>query len=315
MGLWSFLNRPLFGTRILLSWNEPYWWGRRLRNEAIPRALFMAACAMTGAATMLLLDSTVFGWQVGFNAATILGVLFGWGLGTLPFSRVDDNMGQVQVREDLIRRERSLPSLVYLVWETHKWPYAAIQRCVLVPGHALGKRFSILAIATDQSVDLVAVPNRIDLEMLVRLLQEQGVNVSVGQSLPKKYTQAGFFKNRGLMLGFAGISLLGLLIGLERHLGQGGGQKPAPVADVPQRAPFEELEAIKRQLPRGPAAADRDQVQRPVPPPPPATKIPPPPQTRGFMSDHPDREGLRSTRRLSPPSPAGFAPPAPPGPP
>jgi hypothetical protein len=196
--------------------------------------------------------------------------------------------GSVQIKKEGVRRVRRYTSQAFF-WmiyttETQDWPYEAITGCQLIPSTTLEKSFSLLPIATDESMDMIAVPKSVNLKELVTLLQRGGVAVSLGKSIPWEYAKK---KNQSpLLIPFAVTSAAIMLVGLVLSVGPGAGaadKVDAGPADLnPLRARAEELKkehqkAFEEMRAAGSELASPARLGIPASPPGVSQQVPPPP--------------------------------------
>jgi hypothetical protein len=97
------------------------------------------------------------------------------------------------------------------MFEEANRPYDAIQQCVIVPGQALGKSFSVLLFGGGGEWELVGVPKRIDLQQLANFLSSRRVGVSSANFVPPDFTRP---INLPVSLGLAAVGLMLLVGGL-----------------------------------------------------------------------------------------------------
>jgi hypothetical protein len=98
--------------------------------------------------------------------------------------RKDDLRGTVHLGREHIRWQRVISSPFRLVSEETTWPYEVIERCVLIPGEAIGKRFALLIIFYDDSYQILGIRPWVDLKKVGRLIKSHGVDVGLGKRIP-----------------------------------------------------------------------------------------------------------------------------------
>lgn len=245
---WLFWEFPSFGSS--LKWKEPYWYPVRLRGDVLRR--FAVVLAVWAGATG--------GFLVAFAGnANSPGIGLGIGLGTIfaafavlaVFFRLDHVAGRVRFGETQIYRNRDFNKLLsrrhWTEWA--EWPYAAIDRCVIVPADSLGKSFSVMLLWLGSERERVGIPQSIDLERVRRHLKAMGVTIEYGRAIPAEYTEP---MERKIPIVAGAIGAAVLLVGLGFHADKVGGLAPQ------QAAAEEEREAEPAGLGEGPERLPND---------------------------------------------------------
>lgn len=237
MSLWDVLTKQRGLGSAAFRWNEPPLCRIRLRGDLWQRAAILLAA--WGAATGVLL--VLFAFNVkppGISLAIGLGAVFGFGPAMLIlFLSRGQVGGRVTIDGEGIRRHRNYASLTLTgMWgEWAEWPYAAIERCVIVPGKALEQSFSVMLLSIDSGWEIVGVPGRTDLQNLAKFLTSRGVTVSQGKSVP-----AAFLSRYSLPIagGAAAVGIVFLGGGIGTYLVKAGGpQIAAANRNMPEPEP------------------------------------------------------------------------------
>ncbi len=167
-----------------LRWREPMGYRLRLRGDLGLRLL--TACGGWALATGVLCGLFAINVQPpGLGLAVCLGAVFGLGPATLLlFLRKPHVSGRIRADEAGLHRVRFYASLTEMWSEETVWPYEALSEAVITPGAALGQSFSLLLLGTGEEAEIIALPQRLERDALVRLLASKGVSVRVAPDVP-----------------------------------------------------------------------------------------------------------------------------------
>ena len=199
MGLRDILTMEIGGRKASFRWNEPACYRLRLRGDLWLR-LALALAGWAAATGVLLVLFAINVNPPGIALAAGLGLVFGLGPAVLLLFLGESHVsGRVRIDDDGIHRHRTYAALTLTgIWsESSDWPWAAIERCVIVPGEEIGRSFSILLLSVGGDSEPVAVPRRISLKSLAKHCSARGVSVAHGAKLPARL-------HRGLHPGIAG---------------------------------------------------------------------------------------------------------------
>ena len=186
MGLRDILTKPIGGTRAAFHWNEPTWYPLRLRGDLWLRLACIAA-GWAGATGVMCILFAINVRPPGIPLAIGLGAVFGLGPACLALLlRRGHLAGRVKIDEDGIRRQRTHASVLMLEAEWEHWPFAAIEKCTIVPPQVTGRGFSLMLLASQSGMDVLGVPRKIELQKLGKYLAGHGVSVVAGKAVPEK---------------------------------------------------------------------------------------------------------------------------------
>lgn len=289
MGLWKILTTPI-GNK--LSWREPFFLGTRLRNRLMHKLAAMAVCLVVGVVGMLIVAGKPTGPRESYAPAVLVGLL-GAGMLILVFGiRADDHSGTVKFRGEEIQRKRNLSGLEMLggwaIFQTETWPYSSIRECRIIPGGTSGHRFSVLEIYTGREIDWIGVPQRVDLDRLIRRLEIENVPVSRGLAISPESASIPVGIHMPDLIAFLVITALMIVAGCYMFANKQDNPQADARDDLLARAGMPELDR-EDWLPDGfsggappPPPPPPPQRQETVPPPPPPrrqeTAIPTPPE-------------------------------------
>ncbi|HEX5106760.1 MAG TPA: hypothetical protein VFV87_23230 [Pirellulaceae bacterium] len=237
MGLRHLMQGLGFWTDVF-KFSEPSLLRVRLRGDWWLRLAIALGAA--GAGTGLLLVLFAINNQPPNPLFTLIGglVAFVIAAGFL-FHGASSAGGRVRVCQEGIQRKRSYAGFGAQMFEEANWPYEAVQQCVIVPGQALGKPFSVLMVGGGGEWELVGIPRKIDLAQLAGFLQSRGVAVSSANFVPQEFTKP---INLPLSLLVGALGFLMLLVGsgfyAVRAIGPGQPNVAQAGPDLPQPAAF-----------------------------------------------------------------------------
>ena len=180
MGLWKLLTMRIGGRR-LMRWNEPIFFGMKVQNRVKSRLAILAAFLAVPTSVIAVCALT----NTELPNVLFIPFVLGFPVIFLIILRNDDHGGTVTVREMEIQRQRisgAIPHMVTICEQ--KWPYEAIDQCLIVPREKSGKAFSVLAIFAEDTVELIGIPRRIDLQVLADYIEARDVPVRFGSTVP-----------------------------------------------------------------------------------------------------------------------------------
>lgn len=185
MGVMDFFSPRISFTGPRLRWNEPYMFEARLYHYAA-RKLFIAAAGFSIAITFfLVLYSTSDNPTLTLPIALFLGTVFGSLVALIVIGR-DLAGGFIVVDKKGIHRTRASVLFLMQHYSLEDWPYEAIQQCRIVPLKNQKQSFSILEVYTDDDCDLLGLPESLNTNQLLKLLQSNGVPVSIAPGFVPK---------------------------------------------------------------------------------------------------------------------------------
>jgi hypothetical protein len=256
MGLRDIMQGLGFWTDVF-KWSEPSIVRVRLRGDWWLRlAIAMGA---GGAGTCLLLVLFAINQRPPHPVFSLIGgaIAFVIVAGFL-FHGASSASGRVRVCQEGIQRKRQYVGFGAQMFEEANWPYDAIQQCVIVPGQAIGKSFSVMMIGGGGEWELVGVPRKIDLQQLAAFLSSRRIAVSSANFIPTEYTRP---INLPVSLGLAGIGLFLLFGGLGFYVVKTFDPAGENVAQIQPAANFPQPEVVvPDQGPPPPPAAVNNQV-------------------------------------------------------
>ena len=256
MGLRDIMQGLGFWTDVF-KWSEPSIVRVRLRGDWWLRlAIAMGA---GGAGTCLLLVLFAINQRPPHPVFALIGgaIAFVIVAGFL-FHGASSASGRVRVCQEGIQRKRQYVGFGAQMFEEANWPYDAIQQCVIVPGQAIGKSFSVMMIGGGGEWELVGVPPKIDLQQLAAFLSSRRIAVSSANFIPAEYTRP---INLPVSLGLAGIGLFLLFGGLGFYVVRTFDPPGENVAQIQPAANFPQPEVVvPDQGPPPPPAAVNNQV-------------------------------------------------------
>lgn len=230
MGLRDLMQGLGFWTDVF-KWSEPSIVRVRLRGDWWLRLAI--AIGAGGAGTCLLLVLFAINQRPPHPVFSLIGgaIAFVIAAGFL-FHGASSASGRVRVCQEGIQRKRQYVGFGAQMFEEANWPYESIQQCVIVPGQAIGKSFSVLMIGGGGEWELVGVPRKIDLQQLAGFLSSRQIAVSSANFVPAEFTRP---INLPVSLAAAAIGLFMLVGGLGFYLVRTFDPNAANVAQAPQR--------------------------------------------------------------------------------
>lgn len=246
MGIWETLTKQRGLGTAAFRWQEPVFYRIQLRGDFWPRVGMLLA-AWAAAIGVLLVLFAINVSPPGMLLAVGLGAVFGFGPAMLVlFLSRDQVSGRITIDSDGIRRYRYYASLTLTgMWgEWSEWPFATIDRCVIVPRTALDRSFSVMLLSIDSEWEIVGIPSRIELQTLAKFLTSRGVAVSQGKSVPALFTSrlklpiAAAISAVGVVMAGVGVGIYVAKVGGPfgvANKGRADVRRPADVVEQPQR--------------------------------------------------------------------------------
>lgn len=215
MGVWEFLTKERGIGSAAFRWNEPSLYRIRLRSDLFTRLAIIAA-AWLGATGILLVLFAFNQDPPGVWLAFGLGIVFGLGPAMLLTMLGRNHVaGRIRLDDEGVHRQRTYASFSSQWSEWTDWPYEAIRRCEIVPPRVVGQVFALMLLSIDEETDVIAVPPRIELKQLAGYLSKQGVAVSTGKAVPRRYLAPLNVMTAVVMAGVAAVLFAG---GLTTYL-------------------------------------------------------------------------------------------------
>jgi hypothetical protein len=213
MGLRDLMQGLGFWTDVF-KWSEPSIVRVRLRNDWWLRLAI--ALGAGGVGTCLLLVLFAINQRPPHPIFALIGGAIAFVIAaSFLFHGASSASGRVRVCQEGIQRKRNYVGIGAQMFEEANWPYESIEQCVIVPGQAIGKSFSVLLVGGGGEWELVGVPRKIDLQQLANFLASRRVAVSSANFLPAQFTRP---INLPLSLGLATVGFLFLLGGLGFYM-------------------------------------------------------------------------------------------------
>lgn len=215
MGVWAFLTKERGIGRAAFRWNEPSLFRIRMRRDLFTRLAIIAAAWLIATGVLLVLFA--FNQDPpGILLAFGLGLVFGLGPALwLTMLRRDHVGGRIRLDDAGIHRQRNYASFSTQWSEWTDWPYGAIRRCEIVPPRTAGHPFALMLLSDDDETEIIAVPAQIELKQLAGHLTKQGVSVSTGKSVPRRYVTPLNVMTAVVLAGIAAVLFAG---GLATYL-------------------------------------------------------------------------------------------------
>ena len=208
MGVWEFLTKERGIGRAAFRWNEPALFRIRMRRDFFTRLAIIFAAWLIATGVLLVLFA--FNQNPpGILLAFGLGLVFGLGPALLLTMRRDHVGGRIRLDDEGIHRQRNYASFSTPWSEWRQWPYAAIRRCEIVPPRTTGQPFALLLLSDDEETEIIAVPAQVELKPLAGHLTKQGVSVSTGKSVPRRYVTPLNVMTALVMAGIAAVVFAG----------------------------------------------------------------------------------------------------------
>jgi hypothetical protein len=306
MGLRDLMQGLGFWTDVF-KWSEPSIVRVRLRGDWWLRLAIALGAGGVGTCLLLVLFAInqrpphpVFG-LIGGAIAFVIAASF-------LFHGGSSASGRVRVCQEGIQRKRNYVGVGAQMFEEANWPYESIEQCVIVPGQAIGKPFSVLLVGGGGEWELIGVPRKIDLQQLANFLGSRRVAVSSANFLPGEFMRP---INLPVSLGLAGLGLTFLLGGLVFYAVKTAGPPGANVAQAPPANPVQvQPQAPEAGPPPPPAARNERAAANQAIPPPEAAPVNPPADVPAIPDrPRPSFQGLENV--AVPPSPPAELQPAP----
>jgi len=175
MGIWNKLEKALFPGHF--RWHEPGLMWLKLRRDFVTRLLHAGARACLCVAAFL---ATPMDPVEALCAGAIVGIL----VGLYALFWPDLKTKSVILKEDAMEWNWLTISYAHPVRCWVNCPYHLIARAVIVPGEAIGQRFSVLIVSTSTSTTLLGIPRRVDPNDVGHNLAERGVAVTYAREIP-----------------------------------------------------------------------------------------------------------------------------------
>ncbi|PHS13738.1 MAG: hypothetical protein COA78_06510 [Blastopirellula sp.] len=200
------------------EWGESYCYRILLRNDILLRfatlvsvLLFATGILALGVSFIPLKNHAVNSSLliIPFFLGPLLGLMFG---GFSIFFGQENTGGKLWLRDDYIYRSRSYIDFGESWTVEERWPYDSIDKCEVIPDKTIDQWFSLLVLEFDSDkIDIIAVPDDLDLLKIAKFIQAKGVNVSQGKEIPPQFTEK---INKIFPIVFASIGIPFILIGL-----------------------------------------------------------------------------------------------------
>ena len=306
MGLRDFMRSLGYWTDVF-TWSEPSIVRVRLRDDWWLRLAIALGAGGMGTCLLLVLFAInqrpphpVFG-LIGGAIALVIAASF-------LFHGASSASGRVRVCQEGIQRKRNYVGVGAQMFEEANWPYESIEQCVIVPGHAIGKPFSVLLVGGGGEWELIGIPRKIDLQQLASFLGSRRVAVSSANFLPSEFTRP---INVPVSLGLAGMGFMFLLGGVVFYAVKTAGLPGPNVAQVPPANLVQPQPAIPHAGPPPAAVNVVDAAANQANPPPPAAAPVNPPAAVPAIPNRP-RPNFQGFENVGvPPSPPAEVQPAP----
>jgi len=177
MGFWNTLKKAFFRGHV--RWDEPFCFRMRLRREFGSRLLLAGSVLLLVFAAFSLLPVSLEGFWVG-------GLLFGFLAGGGVFLWPEVKVKSVALMDDAIECRWTTYWGEFFVVHEQRYRYDTIVRAVIVPAEALGKRFSVLVLATPLAIETLGISRRTDPQEVANFLASRGVVVAYSREIPAR---------------------------------------------------------------------------------------------------------------------------------
>jgi hypothetical protein len=215
MGVWEVLTKERGVGRAAFRWNEPALFRIRMRRDLLSRlaVIFSAWLITTGVLLVLFAFNRN---PPGIPLAFGLGLVFGVGPAmVLTLWRRDHVGGRIRIDDEGIHRHRNYASFSAQWAEWTQWPFGAISHCEIVSSRLAGQPFAVMLLTDDEEQHVLAIPPRIELKALAGFLVAQGVSVTSGKAVPRRFLAP---LNSMTALVVAGIAAVVFGVGLAVYL-------------------------------------------------------------------------------------------------
>ncbi len=286
MGIWDILTKPLKLTSAVFNWQEPMGFRLSLRGDLLIRL----GVALTVWAAVSGLFWLIFAFLVKppeLAVAMFVAVFIGLVPACLAlFLRRNHVSGSIWIYDDHLIRQRSYVSIGFFgSWsEVSEWPNETISRCLIIPALELGKSFSVMLLTVDSNVEMVGIPEQINLKELARHFTEAGITVEKRDSIPSRYTQ-GFSPKVFTVMSVVGALLFSIGLGFNIYRVPRAGQRIAVRENRPNIQPNFPRPVRPVQTLPNPIERDTDPTEQESAPDLPIEK--PNPPRPGFMRNPP----------------------------